>query len=414
MELPLSITTSGFKRIASLPTQKDFKFIFKDCSYECSRFQAVFLSPLVHERILPDPLVNEFTIDMDDPKGIFKDILNLVDGNPLRVTTSTQPFLISVSNALGNDELSNIIFEYLSGNELSIATVIPYIVVHWNNGDITEAVSFAAKNFDKLCDDQDILISLPPEPFIQILRHPDLSINAGQVFLLVNDIILKHGNEYTYLLNAINLEKLPTNYLSLYFKLLTDGEITAETLVHVSNYIVSLATSRPTIVQTVAPASIPASTPASIPTSTSNDQHSPEIPPSGPDGFPFVVNYVSDPLNGIFKKLFDTKGKPNEGGYIEIKASSYNEQRYRILDQDKETRWQSSDSPNSWVSFRIKDHTIKATHYTVRTYKVSEGSSGWHMKSWVLEGSSDETNWKTLDSRSGDMLNGAYIWDTLT
>ena len=63
----------------------------------------------------------------------------------------------------------------------------------------------------------------------------------------------------------------------------------------------------------------------------------------------------------------------------------------------------SCDKPGSWICYDFKDMRVKPSSYTIKTYPYGAGCA--HLKSWVLEGSTDGKSWEVLDSRNTHDLN---------
>jgi len=59
----------------------------------------------------------------------------------------------------------------------------------------------------------------------------------------------------------------------------------------------------------------------------------------------------------------------------------------------------TNDSNGSWVMFTFKSYTILLTHYAIR---ARGDYDGYHLRTWVLEGSSDGQNWNQLLSHQSD------------
>ena len=64
--------------------------------------------------------------------------------------------------------------------------------------------------------------------------------------------------------------------------------------------------------------------------------------------------------------------------------------------------------PNSWVQFDFKARRACLTSCSLK----SDGDNRDHLVQWVIEGSNDGTEWKAVDSRSTQDLNGNYIVKT--
>jgi hypothetical protein len=50
---------------------------------------------------------------------------------------------------------------------------------------------------------------------------------------------------------------------------------------------------------------------------------------------------------------------------------------------------------NNWICYDIKNRTIAPTHYAIRTYRSEK--RGWHLKSWLVELSTDGKSWQEVD-----------------
>jgi hypothetical protein len=70
---------------------------------------------------------------------------------------------------------------------------------------------------------------------------------------------------------------------------------------------------------------------------------------------------------------------------------------------------------NNWICYEFKTHTIRPTHYAIRTYAYTPGAA--HLKNWVVESSADGQNWVEIDRKEGSTeLNGKNrlgIWEVV-
>jgi hypothetical protein len=65
----------------------------------------------------------------------------------------------------------------------------------------------------------------------------------------------------------------------------------------------------------------------------------------------------------------------------------------------------TKDEPNSWICIEFKNHRIKPTHYSIRS---RTGGDTFHLRSWNLEGLTDDGKWVRLDCRTDNTdLTGA-------
>jgi hypothetical protein len=62
---------------------------------------------------------------------------------------------------------------------------------------------------------------------------------------------------------------------------------------------------------------------------------------------------------------------------------------------------------NQWICYDFGDSRIKPTHYSIRS---RYNSSGYNLKSWVIEGSVDCNQWEEVDRRdNNDDLNAQNV-----
>jgi hypothetical protein len=100
-------------------------------------------------------------------------------------------------------------------------------------------------------------------------------------------------------------------------------------------------------------------------------------------------------------------GNPDEKGLISATGSSnypYSNPR-NVADLGTETYFCSNNVANQWMCYDFKDIRVGVTHYLIRTQGGGQGD--WHLRSWVLEGSEDNSTLTELDRRDDDpRLNG--------
>ncbi|OHT04313.1 hypothetical protein TRFO_28198 [Tritrichomonas foetus] len=120
--------------------------------------------------------------------------------------------------------------------------------------------------------------------------------------------------------------------------------------------------------------------------------------------------YAYSPFDGIVAHLTaEVKGNIVEKGLLTITGNSADKNRDHdlmlLVDYDWNRCWTSTNTPNSWVQFDFGNKQICITHYTIKTYPCGRGYS--HLKSWVIEGSTNGQNWSEIDRRDdNNELNG--------
>jgi hypothetical protein len=100
-------------------------------------------------------------------------------------------------------------------------------------------------------------------------------------------------------------------------------------------------------------------------------------------------------------------GNPHDKELISATgASHYGSSNARnVAEFGTETYFGSNNIENQWMCYDFKDLRVSVTHYLIRT---PDRDQGWcHLRSWVIEGSQDGSNWTELDRRENDpRLNG--------
>jgi hypothetical protein len=116
------------------------------------------------------------------------------------------------------------------------------------------------------------------------------------------------------------------------------------------------------------------------------------------------------PLQGIIAYLSEKhQGNIMEKGIICVRASSEYGPSYmvkNIVDLTGNNRFCSQNQKDGWVEYDFKDMRIWPSHYTIRSM-FDYGPGHCHLKSWVVEVSSNGRDWKVADRRDNNsQLNG--------
>lgn len=84
-------------------------------------------------------------------------------------------------------------------------------------------------------------------------------------------------------------------------------------------------------------------------------------------------------------------------------SSTTGHDHYSMLDLDNlSSHFHTNSGQNSWVCFEFKNHQVIPTSYIIRTINIENER---HLKSWVVEGSNDnsnENNWIKIDEKTND------------
>jgi hypothetical protein len=123
-----------------------------------------------------------------------------------------------------------------------------------------------------------------------------------------------------------------------------------------------------------------------------------------------ICSLWDNPLNGIITHLTAKCGWNVHDCVIVNIISLSNDRnipRNTAALTDDRYFW-SSNAQNQTFTSDFKQMIVAPTHYTIRTHQGGQSSN--HMKSWVVEASSDDEQWEVIDRRENDAnLNGQYL-----
>jgi hypothetical protein len=125
-----------------------------------------------------------------------------------------------------------------------------------------------------------------------------------------------------------------------------------------------------------------------------------------------VNRFPDSPWSGLISYLGSLCfGNVHEKGVVEITCSSndYNH-CWDVVNYDSNHYWYTTDSPNSWIQFDLKEWVVSLTHYSLK----SDGNGRNHLLQWALSGSEDGKTWVILDREQTNDLNGNYVTKTFS
>ena len=103
----------------------------------------------------------------------------------------------------------------------------------------------------------------------------------------------------------------------------------------------------------------------------------------------------------------DTEQNENEQISINVPNNQLFEPE-NVTDFESESRFYSKDEPNQYILFDFKNYRINPTHYMIRTQGC--GANCCHMKNWVCEVSEDGIEWIEGDKQENSSdLNGSFL-----
>jgi hypothetical protein len=111
---PIILSSQGLDRAASA-SEEAFVFRGNGWEFECTQFEAVFISPRVHRLLEQDRTVNSLTVELKsegvDEKQIFGYFEDLMKGGEIAPIGSDREGFLEATAFLGNAELARKIFD---------------------------------------------------------------------------------------------------------------------------------------------------------------------------------------------------------------------------------------------------------------------------------------------------------------
>jgi hypothetical protein len=120
---------------------------------------------------------------------------------------------------------------------------------------------------------------------------------------------------------------------------------------------------------------------------------------------PSIGNPIFSPksessLEGIIAYLTAQRGgNVHDLGIVEIEASSRDSPLFEKYTADLRSPiyFQSNNKADQWLMYDFKNLRVKPTHYSIHAH-----SNNYYLRSWVLEGSLDKSEWIELDHQENN------------
>lgn len=117
-------------------------------------------------------------------------------------------------------------------------------------------------------------------------------------------------------------------------------------------------------------------------------------------------NNTNNRFKGIISHLGDGNGKNViNKKIIKITALAYNSGLINnVVDfDDKNASFGICGRENSWIRYDFVDRKVMPSHYSIMSDHWNNSNRGYYRpQCWCIEGSNDETNWTTLDTRQNE------------
>lgn len=381
--------------ILGIPLQvyaNDFSFIVNGQEFKTSQLISDLLSPIICRIHANDPTFNVFEVNTKTP-GNFSNILNLFNFKINNIPESELPFLLEVIEILGNDSIE---YEESESIELTIDNVFKQIRQHeihskFNHNRFLKEIEFISSHFFELCDShEEEFLNISVFTLFEILSCESLELESEDQLLKFADSLYKRDDKYSILYEAVFFENVSALAMKEFLSLFDSDDMTAATWDRLKKRLEKESLSESKEIEK-------------------------RYKNATPKGIEFKVNSEEE-LNGIIKHL-RSEANGNIENKVSITASSvFNDyENYQprnvALFEDQKKRFESKDQKDGWICFDFKDHQVIPTDYAIRSYPCAPNIH--HPRSWVVEGSSDNSSYETLDKQYDcSYLNGQNIVHT--
>ena len=363
----IRLSSSGMKRVCQ-QEGKGFLFVVGDKSYQCCVAQACFISPLVSRLVSMDCTVDCLQLEVDDADGLFCDILGLGEGGSMRIDQQNYKVVRALAIGLENVELASLVDGFdIDGPYHDIDAAIENLCMKNGLGVAAdEETSFIASHFYEL--DVGRLFSLGISGLEQVLGDKHLKLEDENALVDTLASLCSRDDAYCCMFRYVHFEYVDASHLDLYLDHVYGDHLDGVVWERICNNLRN----------------------GLNPGSSHRD--SPGL------RFRWIsFEYVNEhPFDGIISHLAnECGGNAHENGVVNITSSSnFRNMAYRVTDYGWDDYWASQDVPDSWICFDFKEKRVHLKKYSLKP--VSE----LYPVSWVMEGSTNGTDWKEIDRRN--------------
>jgi hypothetical protein len=361
--MSMILSSRGLQNIIS--DENDFTFKVNGQCFKMSTFQAEFISPSVSNVVRSDGTVKEIEISIRGAEECFHHFVSLAKGKSITIPSSQLHIFSKICVDLGNKELLELLF---SNEPLSLENIAFRLEQNATDSNI----EYACEHFISLNH------SLFSVEILRILLTDSRIIIESEDWLLeVLQSLISKDCSYENLIDTIECQYLSQSQIVEFCEILNPNSL---------NCIAWESICRRLCLE--------------VHPSISNPRLR----------IPRGINIEMDsrkPFDGILFYLFGKCGRnPHHAGLITVSAPD--EQtggKFQCEDlishESKTGKWWGTNNNNvsHYLQIDFKNLQICPSAYSIKSPN-SSWSSGYFVKSWEFEGSSDGSIWQSLDRHS--------------
>ena len=390
------LQTSAILDVPICNYTKDFTFIVNDEEFQTTKVLADLLSPKISQMHRNDPTFNSYRINTSN-KGHFEHFLQLANFSQETIPKEELAFISEILNDLQSNHITLNLPP--RNSKITINNIVDLIKLHETNQHFykeyfNEELEFISSHFYELNEDQEQrLRELRIDTIDQIVSRSDLKLrDENQLLNILNELYQSdssYANLYKYVFFPLVDEETILKFIDHFDIFDLDTEIWIQLSSRLSRKVTpreedTLLTSRYS---------------KSFPILNTEK----EITCQHDNQFDGIINFLRKETNGNIENA------------INITSSSvyYSCVPYNVClfeDEHKGKYFETNNEKNSWICFDFKDRKIIPKNYLIQT---GQGKACHNPRTWILEGSNDQTNWETLDKQDDcPYLNEQYVVHT--
>ena len=395
-----SLTSQGLGAIKLVPANEYFLICVGKDKYKIHRPIAIFMSPVITEKLQENPKMDKFEIQCTDTNRDFRTVVQLAYGNTVKIDESNREALEFFGNVLGNNEIIEAckqVESTMAAKQKPTVENVCSLIKSRNKLQMKrdDFIEFAAKHFYEIKTED--LETLELEDLSLILSNNNLVVETEtQLFNFVLHMVQEHGTRFSSLFSHVLFEYIGDEEMSDFVTLFNGNDMNESIWSAVSRRLVlplrpvSEMKERHRVVNPKAPVEAP-SIPNSRKPSPGDEMK------EGKLKLPIrTISFDGDDyFHGVFNRL---RSKRN---HISMSASSSNTGTLTsLINPTNKTNFWTQNQPDSWIRVDLKKNRLRPTSYSIRGRFDHDFNQ---CQSWNFEGLRGG-KWTVLDSHVNEPL----------
>lgn len=373
--------------IMHIPMDKydqDFTFIVNGEEYRTSRIFADLLSRKISKLHFTDPTNDKIYINTGT-KGDFKRFLSILNFQINDLRNEDIKFIREISEQLETTDIEI----KVNRPEITIENALDRLFEderfsNFYSSEIEKDIEFVSANFSEIKTVQkDNFKKLEIFTLERIFCNDNFKIDSEDDLLEFVNELFKDDDKYSKLYSHVYFENVGVDKMNEFIDIFSIEYLTPGTWESLSNRLKQKVC---------------------MSTEKFSERYKGGTSVKRDDSCKRSVEYNNDHYSGIID-YFRKESNINEE--VKITASSIVQcDLQKVLQKDFPTNnFATNNISGSWICVEFKNHQVIPTHYTIRSNNCD--SNGPHPRNWVIEGSSDSSNWEQIDEqKENSFLNG--------